>query len=269
MRWAWLALAVAACGGAPAGDRGRLGGETGGHARPSPEEHLFGLTDEALPELAPIWPALSARAATELVETLRVEEGRATHCVQIVVAGDLALEARAEWRRGAEQAAYACEEGQGEVSCAAEGATLRIVEDGGPDEAEPALEALAAEMGVETQPSSAAVACVEGLGPSRLATIDERLHLAGLLEPWLPLHEQLGGWRLLELRWSRGERGDEVAVRYRGDGEAFELATEWARASGLAGDGRVWQRVGSPLSLALELRDAEAPELELTLTRDP
>lgn len=269
MRWAWLAVALASCGGAPSGDRGLAGADVGGAHRRSAEERLFGLTEEAMPELAPIWPALSARAATELVEVLRVADGSASHCLHIVVAGDLALEARTEWRRGAERAAYACEPREAEVSCAGESATLRIVADGGPSDAEPVLEALAAEMGVEAQPSSTAVACVEGLSASRLATIDERLHLAGLLEPWRPLHEQLGGWRLLELRWSRGERGDEVAVRYRGDGEAFELATEWARASGLAGDGRVWQRVGSPLSLALELRDAEPPELELTLTRDP
>jgi hypothetical protein len=111
---------------------------------------------------------------------------------------------------------------------------------------------------------------VDGLSRSRLATIDERLHREGLLEPWQPLHELLGARRFLELRWSRSaEGGHELHVRYGADEEAFELATEWARQSGLAGADGVWQRVGSPLSFVLELRATEPPEIELALTRDP
>lgn len=266
-----LALALAACGGAgPAGAGSPAGGSIGAAVHARSAEHLFGLTEVALPELAPIWPALSSRAATEVTETLRVDEERATHCVHVVVAGDLAMEARAEWQRGAEQAGYACEPGEGELRCASESTSLRVWEDGEPGEEALALEALAAEMGVPAEPSSTVIACVEGLSPSRLATIDERLHREALLEPWEPLHELLGGRRFVELRWSRSpERGDELQVRYRADEEAFELAVEWARTNGLAGADGVWQRVGHPLSFALELRESDSPEIELALTREP
>ncbi|HEY8427552.1 MAG TPA: hypothetical protein VIL20_04225 [Sandaracinaceae bacterium] len=265
------APALAACGGATADGAGELAVAPSTARSASPEEHLFGLTEEALPELAPIWPALSARAATEVSETLRIEGERATHCVHVVVAGDFAIEAHREWRRGAEGAGFACEELEGGFRCADGGVALRVWADGGPDQGAPALEALAAEMGVDEEPSSTAVACVEGLGRARLATIDERLHRAALLEPWQPLHERLGAWRFLELRWSRRAEGDELCVRYRGDDEALELASEWARENGLAEADGAFQRVGRPLSFALELRpaDEDAPEIELVLTREP
>ncbi len=264
-----LALALSACGGA-AVPAPAPSAELGTTPHPNRVEHLYGLTEEAFPELAPIWPALSARAATEVTELLRIEEDRATHCLSVVVVGDLAVEARIAWRRGAESADYECQTADGELRCEAESRTLRLWEDGGGEDDPVALEALAAEMGVEEEPASSAMACVTGLGPSRLASIDARLHRAALLEPWEALHERLGARRFVELAWTHGEaRGEELRVRYRGDEEAFELAAEWARSAGLAGTDGVWQLVGEPISYALELRAGEAPEIELTLTREP
>lgn len=262
-------LALTACG-APGGPSIAASVTSGAQRHERAEAHLFGITEQAFPELAPLWPALSARAATEVSEQLRVGEGGVVHCVELVVEGDLAREARAAWREGAAAAGYACEliaQDGSEVRCEHERTRLRVLAEDAPTDDDASLEALASEMGVEPEPSSVAVACVDALPAARLARLDERLHRAGLLEPWHDLHEQLGARRLSEITWTRSERGDEVSVTYRADEEAIELAGLWARENGLVGVEGFWQRVGGPLRIALGVR-APPPMIELTLERD-
>jgi hypothetical protein len=263
-------LLVASCGGThgPAPATGGNGARTLAQRR---EAHLFGLGEDAVPELASLWPALASRAAVEVTETLRVGRDGGVHCVHVVVAGDFAQEAFETWREAA--SSYDCEDDDEprRIECRGEGVTLAIQSDAGefdPDAA--ALDALAVEMGVPGGPSASAMACVEGVGVSRLASIDERLHRSGLLEPWHELHERLGVRRFADLRWTRSsERGDELSVRYAGDEEAFALAEEWARDSGFSGGDGVWRRVSVPLAFSLELRAGHSPEIELVLAREP
>jgi len=249
-------LFALACGGPPAPPPAPTSASGRGGAH-DPRAHLLGVSEEAFPELASLWPALSARPATEVIETFSVEEG--AHCLQVLVAGDFAQEALAAWREGVR--GLDCE-----ATCRRDGLTLAIRAEGGdppPDAA--MLEALAAEMGVPEEPSATALACVEAHGASRLARIDERLHVEGLLEPWRELHERLGERRFVELRWTRSaERGTELSVRYRADEEARELAIEWAQGAGLAADEGGWRLIDEPISLAVELREG----IELLLVRD-
>jgi hypothetical protein len=266
----WLALVLLAGCGAPSGAAPpSFATSTGVASESAREAHLLGVTEAALPELAPLWPALSARAATEVVESLSVgEEGAAVHCLQVIVAGDLAQEALEAWREGAR--GLECEGDASDERCRGERTALRITSDTGAiDEEVAALDAIAAEMGMPPEPSATVAACVEGLSRARLARIDERLHVAGLLEPWHELHERLGARRFAELRWTRSERGTEVAVRYHADEEALELASEWARASGLAADDGAWRWIDAAMRLALELRPGPTPSIELLLVREP
>ncbi len=237
------------------------------------EAHLFGLTEDAFPELAPLWPALSARPATEVAERMHIEGDEVDHCLRVVVAGDLAVEAREAWLAGARSVGYACapaDPAAPEVRCERDQEALVVWADGGPEDPDAArLEALATELGVPAEPSSTVKACERALPPARLASVDARLHRAGLLEPWRDLHERLGTRRLIEIGWTRAERGDEVRVRYRSDPEAFEQATSWARGAGLAGADGSWRRIDAPLSFALALREGPPAEIVLTVERAP
>ncbi len=265
----WLAmLSLAGCG-APAGAaHPSFATRAGAHSAGAREAHLLGVSEEAIPELAPLWPALSARAATEVVESLSVAEGAAVHCLSVMVAGDLAQEALEAWREGARGST--CEGEPSDVRCRRDATALRITAGEALDEDVATLDAIAAEMGMPPEPSAMVVACVEGLSLSRLSRIDERLHVDGLLEPWHELHERLGARRFAELRWTRSaSRGTELAVRYRADEEALELASEWARAAGLAADDGAWRWIDAAMRLALELRPGPSPSIELLLVREP
>lgn len=219
----------------------------------------MGLTEEAFPELAPLWPSLSAYPALEVVETFSIE--RAAHCLHVAVAGDFAPAAVVAWNEAA--LALGCE---GEAA-ACRGVTLAIGMEAHPGPEVASLEALAVEMGVPSEPSAVLSACVPAYGRARLARIDERLHRAGLLEPWRELHERLGTHRFVELRWSRTETsGIELSVHYRADPEARELAVEWAREAGLLADDDGRRRIEPSRGLALEL---DEERIELLLIRDP
>jgi hypothetical protein len=261
-----LSIALAACGGAPPSE-----GETLPRAsfhpsdRASAEENLLGLGDAAFPELAPVWTAIASHPANEVGESVRVGESLA-HCLRVVVVGDLVRGARRSWRRAFEEAGAECDDSREGSICQSELLpTLEIALDG---EEPAALEAVAAELAIARERSISLSSCANDLPISRLASIDERLHAAGLLEPWRELHERVGASRMIELSWTRSaDRGDEVAVVYRADEEALALAEDWAQRAGLSGVNDAWVRAEGALTIAIEL-DRTRGEVRLGVTRE-
>src|SRR5262245_42088043 len=108
-RLAAVVFLLAACGGAPHTSSSADPSASAAESIPgTPAHNLLGLTEDAFPELASIWPSLSEHAATEVVETLLIGES-ATHCVRVTVSGDLASAAFGAWSRGADGAELVCE----------------------------------------------------------------------------------------------------------------------------------------------------------------